>query len=215
MLREFLLRGGGDRDVGSKQNRARGRGALIDGQHKGHDGLLCSFLALLPGGVLVWAKASGLRIVRQYPSSSLRKQGPILRGLSVLGSASASSFLSRAQRGMGPGVRRDDGLRELRRKKLRRRRRHAAVDHDGLAGHEARGIGAEIGHGAGDFVGFADAAQGRGGAAVLQALLVLPQRAAKSVLTRPGATQLTRTPFGPHSPARLRHSEKSAALEIP
>src|SRR5258705_3148809 len=38
---------------------------------------------------------------------------------------------------------------------------------------------------------------------------------AKSVLTRPGATQLTRTPFGPHSPARLRHSAKSAAFEIP
>src|SRR6476619_2015361 len=38
---------------------------------------------------------------------------------------------------------------------------------------------------------------------------------AKSVLTRPGATQLTRTPFGPHSPARLRHSAKSAALEMP
>src|SRR6185503_8578011 len=38
---------------------------------------------------------------------------------------------------------------------------------------------------------------------------------AKSVFTRPGATQLTRTPFGPHSPARLRHSAKSAALEMP
>src|SRR5947199_8182760 len=38
---------------------------------------------------------------------------------------------------------------------------------------------------------------------------------AKSVFTKPGATQLTRTPFGPHSPARLRHNPKSAALEIP
>src|SRR5215208_3923783 len=38
---------------------------------------------------------------------------------------------------------------------------------------------------------------------------------AKSVFTRPGATQLTRTPFGPHSPARLRHSAKSAAFEMP
>src|SRR5260370_33528540 len=38
---------------------------------------------------------------------------------------------------------------------------------------------------------------------------------AKSVLTRPVATQLTRTPFGPHSPARLRQSARSAAFEIP
>ena len=38
---------------------------------------------------------------------------------------------------------------------------------------------------------------------------------AKSVFTSPGATQLTRTPFGPHSPARLRHSAKSAAFEMP
>ena len=60
---------------------------------------------------------------------------------------------------------------------LHRRRRHAAVDHDGLAGHEGRGIGGEIGYRAGDFVGFADAAQRRGGAAALQALFVFPQRA--------------------------------------
>ena len=38
---------------------------------------------------------------------------------------------------------------------------------------------------------------------------------AKSVFTRPGAMQLTRTFFGPHSTARLRASAKSAALEIP
>ena len=37
MLREFSLRGGCDGNVGAKQNRARGCGALIDGQHKGHD----------------------------------------------------------------------------------------------------------------------------------------------------------------------------------
>ena len=59
----------------------------------------------------------------------------------------------------------------------RRRRRHAAVDHDGLAGHEGRGVGAEIGHRAGDLVGLADPAQRRGGAAAFQALLVFPQRA--------------------------------------
>jgi hypothetical protein len=55
----------------------------------------------------------------------------------------------------------NDGIRS------RRRRGHAAVDHNGLAGHEARGIGAEIGDGAGDFVGFADPPQRRGGAATL------------------------------------------------
>src|SRR6266436_1339668 len=42
---------------------------------------------------------------------------------------------------------------------LRRRGRHPAVDHDGLAGHEGRGIGGEIGHGACDLVGLADASQ--------------------------------------------------------
>jgi hypothetical protein len=36
------------------------------------------FLALLPG---VLRKASGLRMVRQYPVSSLRKQGPITTGV--------------------------------------------------------------------------------------------------------------------------------------
>ena len=39
MLREFLLRGGRDRDVGAKHDGARGCGALVDGQHKGHDGV--------------------------------------------------------------------------------------------------------------------------------------------------------------------------------
>ena len=38
---------------------------------------------------------------------------------------------------------------------------------------------------------------------------------AKSVLTRPGAMQLQRTFLGPHSTARLRASEKSAAFEMP
>ena len=36
MLREFLLRGGGDGNVAAEHDGARGRGALIDGQHKGH-----------------------------------------------------------------------------------------------------------------------------------------------------------------------------------
>src|ERR1700732_589098 len=55
---------------------------------------------------------------------------------------------------MGPCVRRDDAWG------LRPRRGHAAVNHDGLPGHETRRIGAEIGDRAGDFVGFADTAQG-------------------------------------------------------
>ncbi len=36
MLREFLLRRGGDGNVAAEHDGARGRGALIDGQHKGH-----------------------------------------------------------------------------------------------------------------------------------------------------------------------------------
>src|SRR5277367_5190837 len=54
---------------------------------------------------------------------------------------------------------------------------HTAVDHDGLPGHEARGVRTEIGDGTGDFIRFADPAQRRGGAAALQPLFVLPQRA--------------------------------------
>ena len=34
MLREFLLRRGGDRNIAAKHDGARGRGALIDGQHE-------------------------------------------------------------------------------------------------------------------------------------------------------------------------------------
>ena len=45
MLREFLLRGRGDRDVAAKHDGARGRGALIDGEDEGHG-------CLLPGGDL-------------------------------------------------------------------------------------------------------------------------------------------------------------------
>src|SRR5215471_10955709 len=37
MLRKFLLRDGGDRNVVAKYDGARGRGALIDGENKGHD----------------------------------------------------------------------------------------------------------------------------------------------------------------------------------
>ena len=55
MLREFSLRGRGDGDVGAKHNRARGCGALIDGQHKGHE-------RCFPEGVFVFAAAPGKRI---------------------------------------------------------------------------------------------------------------------------------------------------------
>jgi len=83
------------------------------------------------------------------------------------------------------------------RRKLHRRGGHAAIDHDGLPGHEARGIGAEIGY---------PHPQSRG--SPIRRKGVVAQRCfrrsssshsarAKSVLTRPGATQLTRTPFGP------------------
>src|SRR4051812_50144794 len=37
MLREFLLRGGGDGDVAAEHDGARGCGALIDGQNEGHE----------------------------------------------------------------------------------------------------------------------------------------------------------------------------------
>src|SRR5579864_7890978 len=59
---------------------------------------------------------------------------------------------------------------------LRSRRRHAAVDHDRLPGHEGRGIGGEIGDRACDLVGLADAPERRRGSAALQPLLVFPQR---------------------------------------
>src|SRR5438552_3666304 len=58
---------------------------------------------------------------------------------------------------------------------LRRRRRDAAVDDDGLAGHEGRGVGGEIGDRAGDFVGLTDPAQRRRGGAALQEIFVFPQ----------------------------------------
>src|SRR5438046_10411658 len=66
MLREFSLRDGRNGNVRSKHNRARGCGALIDGQHIGHD----IFLALLPGMLAVrcCGKASGLAGEGQYGS---------------------------------------------------------------------------------------------------------------------------------------------------
>ncbi len=69
MLREFLLRGGGDRDVVAKHDGARGGGALIDGQHEGHGGFSwCSRVVIVVG--CVCTKASGLAGEGQYDVAS-------------------------------------------------------------------------------------------------------------------------------------------------
>src|SRR6202048_1448450 len=54
-----------------------------------------------------------------------------------------------------PSLREGTLPRKREREESRRRRCHARLDDDGLAGHEARGIGGELGEGAGDFVGLA------------------------------------------------------------
>ena len=54
MLRELGLRCRRDRDVAAKHNGARGCGALIDGQHKGHGGFSWRILGV------ACVKASGL-----------------------------------------------------------------------------------------------------------------------------------------------------------
>src|SRR6185312_1825059 len=102
MLLEFLLRRGGDGDVAAEHDGARGRGALIDGQHKGHDVASPGRFWLLPKG------ADWERFVNITPSSSLRKQGPIATGGNLTKKRQSSRLEPRAQRGMGPCVRRDD-----------------------------------------------------------------------------------------------------------
>src|SRR5476651_914032 len=89
---------------------------------------------------------------------------PHLRGRVGVGALSAMGFAERAPTrlaslGTLP--------RKREREELHRRRGDAAIDHDGLPGHEARCIGAQIGYRAGDFVGLADPPQRRGGAAAL------------------------------------------------
>src|ERR1700730_15295461 len=81
MLREFSLRRCRDRDVLRsilpKHNGAGGCGALIDGQHKGHDG----FPGVCLAGYFGWAEASGLGSGRQYrPMSTSLFTSPRLRG---------------------------------------------------------------------------------------------------------------------------------------
>src|SRR4030088_3006910 len=96
-------------------------------------------MTLLPGTIVGCAKASGLGGEGQYVAMVTPLHPPL----------------------EGP-------WRGRVRKQSHRSCRDAAVDHDGLAGREGRGVGAEIGHGAGDFVGLADAAQRRAGGGALQ-----------------------------------------------
>src|ERR1041385_2314325 len=133
---------------------------------------------------LLGAQASGLKMVRQYRHKRWLLSSPL-----VGGGGTGARTRSLTDGGVSSTERpypltrlaSDDASHPLpqgeRVRKLHRRGGDAAVDDDGLAGHEARGVGGEVGDGAGDLVGFADAAQGRGGAAALQALLVFPQRA--------------------------------------
>src|SRR5258708_39770013 len=100
------------------------------------------FLALLPGVVVMWcwAEASGLGCEGQYGRTVCRTLGapplPRLRGRAGVGALAAAGLAERAPTRLAL-------LGTLPRKsgrgKLRRRRRHAAVDHNRLAGHEARG----------------------------------------------------------------------------
>src|SRR5437868_15136425 len=67
MLREFLLRAGGDRDVAAEHDGARGCGTLIDGQHERHEGFSWR---CFPGVGVACAKATGLGVVRHYGASA-------------------------------------------------------------------------------------------------------------------------------------------------
>src|SRR5579871_6559846 len=136
----------------------------------------------VPGGLLCRAQAKGIGRGRSIWSRKLRRrpgagrdpkpQGEVMVKYSVTGTAShgednavwVPAFAgTTAWMVYGKALHRCGG--------------HAAVDHDGLPGHEGRGIRGEISHRARDLVGLADPPQRRGGAAVFQALLVLPQRA--------------------------------------
>src|SRR4029079_13642427 len=154
MLREFLLRRGGDGDVAAEHDGARGRGALIDGQHKGHGDAS-------PGG-FGWGEAIRLGKVRQEAAGVTPPSTTIVCPVMKV-EASEARYATAPAISSGSPIRRS-GVLAVRRLRL------------SGSSHSAR---------------------------------------AKSVLTRPGATQSTRTPFGPHSPARLRHSAKSAAFEMP
>src|SRR6185437_14026479 len=159
-------------------------------------------------------KDSGSAIASQYPPScpGLTR----LRGRSPFGAAKARASInlrkmrlfgwiagSRLRQGFaGPSARpakllSEDGKPGNDEAELRRCRRHAAVDHDRLAGHEGRGIGSEIGDRAGDLVGLADAAERRGGTAALQPLLVLPQRAGEIGLDEAGRDAVDAHALGP------------------
>ena len=70
MLRKFLLRGGGDRNIAAKHDGARGCGALIDGQHEGHGGCF-------PRGLLVGARQADWEEKVNISPSSRRTPRPI------------------------------------------------------------------------------------------------------------------------------------------
>src|SRR3954451_13781096 len=122
------------------------------------------FLGVVPGGIIVSRQRERIRAGRSRSAqlSCRRRPGPIPRDPSIAHDADPArpDFVKPLPVVIGPGLRRDHELRDL-----RRRRGHAAVDDDVLSGHEARRVGGEVGHCARDFVGFADAAKRRGGGA--------------------------------------------------
>src|SRR3954451_23186336 len=100
----------------------------------------------------VCGKASGLSDERQYYSAVVpAKAGTHTPCVIVLALEQRPSAISEAR---GYGSRPSPGRRveELFALNSHRRRRHPAVDHDGLAGHEARRIRSQVRHGAGDLV---------------------------------------------------------------
>ena len=120
MLREFLLRGGGDGDVAAEHDGARGRGALIDGQHKGHG-------VASPGGFWLrkrqsdWGPKVNIRR-RRASRRPCESEGPIATGAFIVAKSRLPvSFHSRAQRGMGPS--RSQGRARVTSPRSSRRRR--------------------------------------------------------------------------------------------
>ena len=99
------LRGRGDGDVGAKHDGARGCGALIDGQHKGHD-VASRKVCLLCAA----ARQADWEGEGQYPPrSSLRRQGPHTPQGSMVEDGSAQAADQRiAERLWVPASRRDD-----------------------------------------------------------------------------------------------------------
>ena len=161
----------GDGDVAAKHDGARGRGALIDGQHKGHD-------VASPGGC--WLR-EGKRIGEAKVKSRSDAFFPLplretvaSRTLPDEGSDLATSnSLSPSQPRCA--IASPSPTRE----RARETRYTAAVVTPPSTTMvwpvmKVEASEAEIGHRAGDFVGLADPAQRRGGGAALQVALRLP-----------------------------------------